>query len=90
MRKVILENKEPQIHVSDLTNNSIVAILWTDGIKSYFAKEGNQVIHIGNKNNTLYPMNGFNNVVDFILDLGSGGIVYNFSDMKELFKWLSE
>lgn len=90
MIKVILEEKKPEMHISDITDNSIVGILWTDGIKSYLIKDGANIVHVGNNNNTAYPMNGMTSKKNYIIDLNSNEAVYVFNDMKELFKWLSE
>lgn len=105
MKKVILENKQQEIYLSDLTDASHVGFIDSDGNKGYIAYTGK----INNKNvfsaismcnfqhfcNSSYGAVNFKNSLIEALEIEQRCSLrikelFVFDTRKELYKWLIE
>lgn len=103
MKKVILENKQEKIYLSDLCNASHVGFIDKKGHKGYIACVGNdgykviciEQIYGYRRCNSAYGNGGASILeaiknIEFCVKEAQIKELYVFNTRKELYKWLSE
>lgn len=90
MKKVVFNTNPDIIKIEDISNDSIVGIQWLSGIRTMVMKR-NKNDYIGASDNNIQCSWSGESVKDYVMKAKSKGAeAYVFSNVKELFKWMSE
>ena len=91
MKKVIIEQNEPVIHLENVKDNMIIGILWLNGDKSFLIKDDeDRTVGIElNRLTTFYNWVAKDHK-DYIKKACNFKDIFVFDSPKELAQWLAE